>query len=115
MRKAKRLIRELKAVMGYNAQATRSELQNEYVDLMLNLVYKELHRGKEAVTGAVEIMEGLGLSNEHLKEHLMGLSMDVKLAKSFDDLDTLVKSAFTREYNKRNASNTAGVVKKVKG
>jgi len=33
-------------------------------------------------------MENLGLSNENLKEHLLGLSMDAKLNKSFDDLET---------------------------
>jgi hypothetical protein len=115
MRKAKRLIRELKSVMGFHAQATRMELQNEYVDLILNLVFKALKAGKDGVSQAVDIMESLGLSNENLKEHLMGLSMDAKLNKSFDDLETTVKSAFTREYNRRNASNTTGVVKKVKG
>jgi len=110
------LIRELKSVMGYHAQASRVELQNEYVDLILNLVHKPLKNlGKEGVGQAVDVMESLGLSNENLKEHLMGLSMDAKLAKSFDDLDTQVKSAFTREYNKRNASNTTGITKKVKG
>ena len=91
------------------------ELQNEYVDLILNLVFKALKGGKESVSEAVDIMESLGLSNENLKEHLLGLSMDAKLNKSFDDLETVVKSAFTREYNKRNASNTTGIVKKVKG
>jgi hypothetical protein len=80
MRKAKRLIRELKSVMGYHAQASRVELQNEYVDLILNMVYKPLKKsGKDGVSEAVEVMEGLGLSNENLKEHLMGLSMDAKL------------------------------------
>jgi len=91
------------------------ELQNEYVELILNLVFKALKAGKESVSEAVDVMESLGLSNENLKEHLLGLSMDAKLNKSFDDLETIVKSAFTREYNRRNASNTTGIVKKVKG
>jgi hypothetical protein len=65
--------------MGYHAQASRVELQNEYVDLILNMVYKPLKSGKDGVSEAVDAMEGLGLSNENLKEHLMGLSMDAKL------------------------------------
>ena len=115
MRKAKRLIRELKIVMGNLAQASRLELQNDYVDLILSMVYKSLKTGKDGVPDAVDTMENLGLSNENLREHLMGLSMDSKLNKAFDDLDSQVKSAFTREYNKRNASNTTGITRKVKG
>ena len=101
--------------MGYHAQASRIELQNEYVELILNMVYKALKAGKDNVSEAVDIIQSLGLSNENMKEHLMGLSMDAKLNKSFDDLDTQIKSAFTREYNKRNTSNTTGIVKKIKG
>ena len=115
MRKAKRLIRELKIAMGNLAQASRLELQNDYVDLILNMIYKSLKAGKDGVPDAVDTMENLGLSNENLREHLMGLSMDTKLNKAFDDLDSQVKSAFTREYNKRNASNTTGITRKVKG
>ena len=115
MRKAKRLIRELKIVMGNLAQASRLELQNDYVDLILSMVYKSLKAGKDGVPDAVDTMENLGLSNENLREHLMGLSMDSKLNKAFDELDSQVKSAFTREYNKRNASNTTGITRKIKG
>jgi len=79
------------------------------------MVYKALKAGKDNVSEAVDIIQSLGLSNENMKEHLMGLSMDAKLNKSFDDLDTQIKSAFTREYNKRNTSNTTGIVKKIKG
>jgi len=115
MRKSKRLIRELKTVMGYNAQASRMEIQNDYVDLILNVIYKELKEGKDGIEAAIQVMEDLGISNEIFKENLMGLSMDQKLTRAFDELETQVKSAFTREYNKRNASNTTGIVKKVKG
>jgi replication factor C subunit 1 len=78
-RKAKRLIRELKTSMGYNAQASRMEIQNEYVDLILNVIYREIKNGKDGVPEAVSIMVDLGISNEVLKEHLMQLSMDLKL------------------------------------
>ena len=32
-------------------------------------------------------MEDMGLTSEHLKEHLMGLSMDPKIVKAFEELD----------------------------
>lgn len=89
------------------------ELQNNYVDLMLIMILKQLKQGKDNVPEAIEIMVDLGISNEILKEHLMGLSMDTKLTKDFDNLDTQLKTAFTKEYNKKQASNTTGVTKKI--
>jgi hypothetical protein len=50
-----------------------------------------------------------------MKEHLMSLSMDQKLVQEFDSLDSQVKGAFTREYNKRTAVNLAGKVKGTAG
>ncbi len=90
------------------------ELQNEYVDLILNLIYKSLKLGKDGVSEAVSVMLDLGITNDILKEHLIQLSLDQKLTQSFDSLETQVKSAFTRDYNKRTASNTTGVTKKGK-
>ncbi len=55
------------------------EIQNEYVDLILNVIYREIKNGKDGVPEAVSIMVDLGISNEVLKEHLMQLSMDLKL------------------------------------
>lgn len=60
-------------------------------------------------------MHDLGISNEIFKEHLMSLSMDQKLVKDFESLETTVKSAFTREYNKKHAFNATGVTKKTGG
>lgn len=45
-------------------------------------------------------MDDLGLTSEHLKEHLMILCMDAKTVQAFEDLEPSVKAAFTREYNK---------------
>ena len=91
------------------------ELQNHYVDLILSIILKELKQGKDNVGFAVDVMTDLSITNEVLKEHLMGLSMDPKLAQEFEKLDTQVKSAFTRSYNQKNSSNTTGVVKKTGG
>ena len=95
-RKSKRLIRELKLVMGQHAQATRMEIQNEYVQLILTSIYKELKQGKDNIDQAVELLASLGLTTEHMKEHLMSLSFDAKIVKAFEDLDTQTKAAFTR-------------------
>ena len=48
-RKSKRLIRELKTVMGHHAQASRMEIQNIYVDLILTMIYKVITKGKDSV------------------------------------------------------------------
>ena len=64
------------------------------------MILKELRRGKESVGAAISIMTDLGISNEILKEHLMGLSMDTKIVQEFESLDTQLKTAFTKEYNK---------------
>jgi hypothetical protein len=108
-------VRELKSQMGYLAQASRLELQNSYVDLILLMVLRQMQRGKDSITEAVEILSDLSLTNEVMKEHVMGLTFDKDLLGSFESLDSTVKAAFTREYNKQNASNTTGVTKKIKG
>ena len=59
-------------------------------------------------------MDDLGLTNEHLKEHLMTLCMDKKTVEAFENLDSEVKAAFTREYNKHHKDDYSGV-KKVPG
>lgn len=85
-----------------------------YVGLIMSMVIAPLKRGKESVGEACEVLQDLNISNEVMKEHVMGLSMDAKLLSEFEQLDTQVKSAFTREYNKRNNSNTTGTVLKKK-
>lgn len=91
------------------------ELQNEYVDLILREIYKRLQYGKDHVSEAVEFMADLGITSEIFKEHLMSLSMDQKLVKDFEALESTVKAAFTREYNKKYAFNATGVTKKAGG
>ena len=82
-RKAKRLIRELKKVMGHHAQADRMEIQNEYTQLILSYLYKFLKKhektgDKENLHELLEFMKDLGLTMEHFKEHLISLCMDKK-------------------------------------
>ncbi len=105
-KKSKRLIRELKKVMGHHAQASRMEIQNDYVKLILMVLFKLIKR-KDA-SDAIEFMEDLGITNEILKEHLLYLCMDDKITQGFEDLDSSVKAAFTREYNKQHKDDFTG-------
>jgi replication factor C subunit 1 len=114
-RKAKRLIRELKKVMGSHAQASRLEIQNDYVKLILLVILKYMKRGKDYVHVAIDFMQALGLTTEHLKEHLMTLCMDPKTVEAFDALDSQLKAAFTREYNKQHKDDVTKVAGGKKG
>jgi len=48
----------------------------------------------------IEYLDDLKVTNEMVKEHLMALCIDSKLKEQFDRIDTKIKSAFTRKYNK---------------
>lgn len=103
-RKAKRLIRELKKVMGHHAQASKMEIQNEYTQLILSMIFKQLKkhersRENEDIVELVELMKELGLTQEHFKEHLMSLCMDKKVTDQFEKIDTSTKTAFTKTFN----------------
>lgn len=82
------------------------EIQNEYVKLIL-LMLLRLIKFKD-VGEAMQIMEDLGLTNDHLKEHLMLLCMDPKTVEAFESLDSTTKAAFTREYNKQHKDDYTG-------
>lgn len=117
-RKAKRLIRELKKVMGHHAQASRMEIQNEYTALLLTYIHRTLKKhersgDKEHILEILEFMKDLGLTNEHVKEHLMGLCMDKKVVEQFESISSTTKSAFTRLYNQENKEQSL-VGKRVK-
>lgn len=99
--------------MGYNALASRMDIQNSYVDTIIMLILNQLKKGQ--VDEAVQVMSDLGISSEVFKEHVLQLCMDPKLVKGFEDIDSGVKSALTRSYNKQNQANTTGVVKKKAG
>jgi hypothetical protein len=45
-------------------------------------------------------MDDLNLTNDHLKEHLLGLVMTKGIVDCFENLPTQTKSSFTRSFNK---------------
>ncbi len=120
-RKSKRLIRELKKVMGHHAQASRLEIQDEYTKIILAYILKSLKRfqkngNKDDIREALEFMHDMGLTNEHIKEHLMTLCMDKKVIENFEQLESTTKSAFTRAYNSEMKDDLVGKKgKKAKG
>lgn len=64
-------------------------IQNEYVPLILEYIYKYLKKGnEESIMNAIAFMDDLGITNDHLKEHLMTLSMNKDVNDRFDILDT---------------------------
>ena len=64
------------------------EIQNEYVIIILEIIYKSLKKGKDHVSEAVEFMNDMGINNDQVKEHLMGLCMDPQIIEQLEKLDT---------------------------
>lgn len=67
---------------------------------------------REDISGLMEYLDDLNVTNEMVKEHLMGLTLDRKIQAAFDKIDTRTKTAFTREYNKSHRAITKGATKK---
>lgn len=84
-------------------------IQNELVPMMLNQVY--MHLKNNDIDEVIDYLDSMKVTNEMVKEHLMGLSLDKKLVEMFDKIDSKIKSAFTRAYNKAHAK---GVIKGTK-
>ena len=78
----------------------------------MQLILKYIKKGKESVNKALDFMFDLGLTNEHLKEHLMYLCMDTKIQEAFESLEPSTKAAFTREYNKQHRDDITKTVVK---
>jgi hypothetical protein len=86
----------------------------------LQNLYKHLKSGeKEAVLDAIEYMDDMHITNEHFKEHLMGVCGDKKLVESFDKIDPKNKALFTRLFNQSHKdfkpTKTTGAKGKGKG
>ena len=92
-----RQIRELKQVMGNQAYANRRAIQNEYVPIILQMMYKDLKSEKHE--SAVQLLDSLGITNEMMKEHLLDLCMNNKMKEDLEKLSPAQKSAFTRYWN----------------
>jgi replication factor C subunit 1 len=100
-RKAKRLIRELKQAMAHRVSADSTSVQNEIAPFLLWEILGHLKKGsKDSILDLIEYLDDLNITNEMIKEHLMGLNMDKKINDQFEKISSATKSNFTRNYNK---------------
>lgn len=68
--------------MGNQAYANRRAVQNEYVPIILEMIYSDLKRDR--VDETIELLDTLSITNEMLKEHLLELCMNQKIKEMFD-------------------------------
>merc|ERR1712217_718806 len=59
-------------------------------------------RGKDGIETAVPILDAYGLRKEHLMEHLTEMRQHLGQEDLFQQVDSQVKSAMTREFNSGN-------------
>jgi hypothetical protein len=107
--KVKRMVRQLKQACSSSFQAGRRAYLCEYVPLIYQLVVKKLTENKEDVLEAVETIKQQGLNVELFKENILSLLMDTS-ADIFNNLDSRIKTVFTKAYNQACQSS----VKRVK-
>ena len=92
--------------MGMQAQANKRAIQNEYVPLVLSLLYKHMSRGE--AEEAIQVLDDFRITNDLFREHLLDLCISKRAKEAFDKLTTQQKSAFTRAYNKDHKDPTVG-------
>jgi replication factor C subunit 1 len=95
-----RLLQELHHHMNYKVSGDSRELRLHYLPVLRKHIYnlltdKEGPRSEEVIA----FMDEYGLDRDDLFENLDEFTLDSK-AKKFSDLESKVKAAFTREYNK---------------
>jgi replication factor C subunit 1 len=73
-RKAKRLIRELKQKMSESVCCNQYAIQHEIIPFLLEDILGMLQSGQ--IKELIEFLDSLKITNEMVKEHLMGLSLD---------------------------------------
>ncbi len=98
--KKARLVQELSHHMNYKVSADNTELRLGYVPAVRNRLSTLLMAKEGAnVSEAIEFMDEYGLDRDDVFENIDEFTMDSNV-KKFADLDSKVKAAFTREYNK---------------
>lgn len=107
MRKTKRLVRELRQAVSQmqgSLSMDKFAIQNELVPIMLDQILT--HLKKNEIQEVVDYLDDMHVTNDMVKEHLMGLSLKKDIQTLFDKVDTKTKSAFTRAYNKAHQKLT---------
>jgi len=87
---------------GNNAiSASKMAIQTDFVPLLLLQIVSLLHDNQ--IPEVIELLNEIKFTNEMVKEHLVGLSLNKKLIDELDRVPTQVKSAFTKAYNKSHS------------
>jgi len=94
-----RLLQELGHHMNYRISGDLSELRLVYLPAFRERFVQYLASALPAVSETIELMDEYGLDRDDLFENFDEFSLDPKASK-LANLDSKVKAAFTREYNK---------------
>ena len=98
--KKSRIIQEFSHHMNYKISADNTELRLGYLPVIRSNLSKLLMSKEDCkISEAIEFMDEYGLDRDDVFENLDEFVMD-RNVKKFSDLDSKVKAAFTREYNK---------------
>ena len=104
--KKTRMIQELSHHMNYKISADNTELRLAYLPAMRSYLANLLITKDEVrVNEAIEFMDEYGLDRDDIFENIDEFVMEK--CKKFADLDSKVKAAFTREYNKGSHKSQA--------
>ena len=97
--KKNRLLQELGHHMNYRVSADSREMRLNYLPVMRSRLLNLLRDENGArVTEAIQLMDEYGLDRDDVFEKLDEFRMDPK-AKTFGDIESKQKAAFTRAYN----------------
>jgi replication factor C subunit 1 len=98
--KKSRLVQELSHHMNYKISADNTELRLGYIPAIRNHLSNMLITKNDLrISEAIEFMDDYGLDRDDVFENLDEFTMD-RTVKKFSDVESKVKAAFTREYNK---------------
>ena len=87
-------------MLGHAVSGTRLAIKLEYAQPLNQLIVFNLRRGKEDIDHAIDVMVNYNISPEALKEHL-GAAQYPHGTDPLEAVDTAVKGALTRTWNKR--------------
>jgi len=96
-----RLLHELHHHMNYKISGDSRELRLHYLPVLKKHLFSLMTADKDGPRSeeVIALMDEYGLDRDDLFENLDEFTLDSK-AKKFSDLESKVKAAFTREYNK---------------
>ncbi|OQR91027.1 replication factor C subunit [Achlya hypogyna] len=98
--KAKRLLSELSIRMRSHASGARNAIRMDYVPYMKEVLLTRLLAGEESMDGVIDMLDACEISKDDLTESMEHFKFPGVVRKSYAELDTKAKSAFTRKYNK---------------